>query len=153
MFQEEQIFFFGDYQGTQRRIGASQSVRVPTAAERAGNLSDLGDPIYDPLTGNPDGTGRTPFPGANIAGRISPPAANLVAAVPLPNIPTTNPAAPNYATSAVESYNTNQFDTRGDYFATDKLRLFGRYSYLAANIDAPGPFGNRSVTWSKTLRI
>lgn len=139
--KKDKLFFFGDYQGTQRRIGASQSLRVPTRAERAGDLSDLGVPIYDPATGNPDGTGRTPFPGANIAGRISAPAANLVAALPLPNIATTDPAAPNYATAAVENYNTNQFDTRGDYFKSDKLRFFGRYSYLGANIAAPGPFG------------
>jgi hypothetical protein len=139
--KKNKIFFFGDYQGTQRRIGASQSVRVPTAAERTGNLSDLGVPIYDPTTGNPDGTGRTIFPGANLAGRISPPAAALVAALPLPNIATTNPAAPNYAVGAVENYNTNQFDTRGDYYLSDNLRLFGRYSYLKANVTAPGPFG------------
>ncbi len=139
--KKDKLFFFGDYQGTQRRIGASQSVRVPTAAERSGNLSDLGVPIYDPATGNPDGTGRAIFPGANIAGRISPPAANLLAALPFPNIATTNPAAPNYATSAVENYNTNQFDVRGDYFSTEKLRFFGRYSYLGADITAPGPFG------------
>ncbi|MBV8866633.1 MAG: carboxypeptidase regulatory-like domain-containing protein, partial [Acidobacteriaceae bacterium] len=139
--KKNKIFFFGDYQGTQRRIGASQSVRVPTAAERTGNLSDLGVPIYDPSTGNPNGTGRTIFPGANVAGHISPPTANLLAALPLPNIATTDPAAPNYATSAVENYPTNQWDARGDYFATDKVRVFGRYSYLAANVTAPGPFG------------
>ncbi|MBV8476272.1 MAG: TonB-dependent receptor, partial [Acidobacteria bacterium] len=139
--KKDKLFFFGDYQGTQRRIGASQSVRVPTAAERSGDLSDLGVPIYDPATGNPDGTGRTIFPGANIAGRISPPVVNLLAALPLPNLATTDPAAPNYATSAVENYNTNQFDVRGDYFTTEKLRFFGRYSYLGADITAPGPFG------------
>ncbi|HEX4770218.1 MAG TPA: TonB-dependent receptor [Bryobacteraceae bacterium] len=138
---KDKVFFFGDYQGTQRRIGASQSLRVPTAAERTGDLSDLGVPIYDPATGNPDGTGRTPFPGNNIAGRISPPSAALVAALPLPNIAASDPAAPNFATSAVEQYNTNQFDVRGDYFAGDKLRVFGRYSYLSANLNAPGPFG------------
>jgi hypothetical protein len=139
--KKDKLFFFGDYQGTQRRIGASQSIRVPTAAERTGDLSDLGVPIYDPSTGNPDGTGRAVFPGTNLAGRISPPAAALVAALPLPNIASTNPAAPNYAVGAVENYNTNQFDTRGDYFISDKFRVFGRYSYLAANITAPGPFG------------
>jgi len=139
--KKDKVFFFGDYQGTQRRIGASQSLRVPTAAERTGDLSDLGVPIYDPATGNADATGRTVFPGNNLAGRISPPAAALLAALPLPNIATTDPAAPNYATSAVEEYNTNQFDVRGDYFSTEKLRLFGRYSYLSANLNAPGPFG------------
>ena len=34
-----------------------------------------------------------------------------------------DPAAPNYATGAVEKYNTNQFDTRGDYYKSDKLRF------------------------------
>jgi len=138
--KKNRIFFFGDYQGTQRRIGASQSLRVPTAAERTGDLSDLGIPIYDPNTGNPDGSGRTPFPGANLAGRISPPAAALLAALPAPNISTTNSAANNYTTSAVEPYNTNQWDTRGDYNG-ERLRIFGRYSYLGADITAPGPFG------------
>jgi hypothetical protein len=139
--KKDKLFFFGDYQGTQRRIGGSESLRVPTAAERAGNLSDLGVTIYDPSTGNPNGTGRVPFAGANLSGRISPPATAILNALPLPNIATTNPAANNFATSAVERYNTNQFDTRGDYFVNEKLRLFGRYSYLAANVNAPGPFG------------
>jgi hypothetical protein len=138
--KKDKIFFFGDYQGTQRRIGASQSLRVPTAAERAGDLSDLGVPVFDPASGNPDGSGRTLFPNANLAGRISAPSAALLDALPLPNIQTANPAANNYATSAVEDYNTNQFDVRGDY-SGEKLRLFGRYSYLGADITAPGPFG------------
>jgi hypothetical protein len=30
--KKDKLFVFGDYQGTQRRIGASQSLRVPTAA-------------------------------------------------------------------------------------------------------------------------
>jgi carboxypeptidase family protein/TonB-dependent receptor-like protein len=139
--KKNRLFFFGDYQGTQRRMGASESLRLPTAAERAGNLSDLGIPIYDPGTGNPDGSGRAVFPGANIAGRISPPAAALLAALPLPNISATDPAAPNYATSTVEKYNTNQFNARGDYYSTERLRLFARYSYLGADINAPGPLG------------
>ena len=139
--RKDKLFFFGDYQGTQRRIGGSETLRVPTAAERAGNLSDLGAVIYDPNTGNPDGSGRIPFAGSNLAGRISTPAANILNALPLPNIAAANPAANNFSTSAVENYPTNQFDTRGDYFVSDKLRVFARYSYLKASVDAPGPFG------------
>ncbi len=59
------LFWFGDYQGTYRRVGASESVRVPTAAERMGNLSDLGVPIYDPATGSSGGTGRSLFAGGD----------------------------------------------------------------------------------------
>ena len=32
---------------------------------RTGDFSATGTMIYDPLTGNADGTGRTPFPGNN----------------------------------------------------------------------------------------
>jgi hypothetical protein len=140
--KKDKIFFFGDYQGTQRRIGASQSVRVPTAQEKAGNFSDLNTAIYNPATGNADGTGRTLFPGMTIPqSQISAPALNVLNALPLPNISGVAPGVNNYATSTVENYNTNQFDVRGDHYVTNKLRYFGRYSYLWANIIAPGPFG------------
>ncbi|HVW86317.1 MAG TPA: carboxypeptidase-like regulatory domain-containing protein, partial [Bryobacteraceae bacterium] len=139
---KNKLFLFGDYQGTYRRIGASQSVRVPTAAERTGDLSDLGIPIYDPATGNADGSGRTAFTGGIIPGsRISAPAAALLAALPQPNTSGANAAANNYATSGVEPFDTHQFDIRGDQYLTDKLRYFVRYSFLQASITAPGPFG------------
>ncbi|MBV9676108.1 MAG: TonB-dependent receptor [Acidobacteriaceae bacterium] len=140
--KKDKLFFFGDYQGTQRRMGASQSLRVPTASERTGNLSDLGVRIYDPNSGNADGTGRTLFPNATIpTGFISTPATNILNALPLPNIPAAAAGLNNYATSVVETYNTNQFNIRADHYVTDKLKYFGRYSYLQANIVAPGPFG------------
>jgi hypothetical protein len=140
--KKNKIFAFGDYQGTYRRIGGSQSLRVPTAAERTGNLSDLGVPIYDPQSGNPDGTGRSLFAGGVIpTNRISAPVANLLSNLPQPNIAASNPSANNYATSNVESFDTNQFDVRGDHYLTEKLRYFARYSFLQASITAPGPFG------------
>jgi hypothetical protein len=139
---KNKLFWFGDYQGTYRRIGASQTVRIPTAAERTGDLSDLGVPVYDPASGNPDGTGRTQFPGNTIpANRIASPSTQLLSALPLPNLRPSNPADPNYAVSAVEQFDTQQFDVRVDHYLTDKFRYFGRYSYLGATLNAPGPFG------------
>jgi hypothetical protein len=136
------LFLFGDYQGTQRRIGASQSLRVPTAAERTGDLSDLGVPVYDPQTGNADGSGRLPFAGNIVPpSKISTPAANLLAALPQPNLTPASPAANNYATSGVELFDTNQFDIRGDQYISDKLRYFVHYGFLQASVNAPGPFG------------
>jgi hypothetical protein len=141
--KKNKLFFFGDYQGTYRRIGASESLRVPTAAERTGDLSDLGVTIYNPFTGNPDGSGRAVFPGAMIPATLIPaPIKNLLGALPLPNFTPVSATANNYAASTVENYNTNQFDIRGDYFSTGgNLHAFGRYDYLTANINAPGPFG------------
>lgn len=139
---KDKLFWFGDYQGTRRRIGASETVRVPTLAERSGNLSDLSVPIFDPTTGNPDGTGRLQFPGNVIPrSQMSAPATKLLGFLPKPNLSPSNPADNNYITNAVENYDTDQLDVRMDHYVTDKLRYFGRYSYLGANITAPGPFG------------
>ena len=46
--QKDKMFFFGDYEGTRQKLGNSQLLTVPTAAERAGDLSDLNTPIFDP---------------------------------------------------------------------------------------------------------
>jgi hypothetical protein len=139
---KDKLFWFGDYQGTIRRIGASETLRVPTSAERNGDLSDLGVPIFDPATGNPDGTGRTQFPGSVIPpNRISAPSAKLLSVLPLPNLTPQTPGDNNYAISGVENFDTHQFDLRGDHYLTSNLRYFGRYSYLGATLNAPGPFG------------
>ncbi len=139
---KDKLFWFGDYQGTYRRLGASELIRVPTAAERLGDLGDLGVPIYDPLTGNPDGTGRQQFAGNVIpTSRITGPAQQLMSVLPAPNLTPANPADPNYTTSAVEQFDTQQFDLRADHYLTDKLRYFVRYSFLQATLNAPGPFG------------
>jgi len=139
---KDKLFFFADYQGTLRRIGGSETLRVPTAAERTGDFSALGVPIYDPSTGNPDGSGRSLFGGAVIPqNRLSAPAVKVANLLPLPNLSPANSAAPNYSVSQVEGYDTQQFDTRGDHYVTDKFRYFAKYSYLSADITAPGPFG------------
>ncbi len=67
--------------------------------------------------------------------------AQLLAALPLPNLTPANAAAPNYVANAVEQFDTQQFDIRVDHYVTEKLRYFGRYSFLDATLDAPGPFG------------
>src|ERR1019366_1420109 len=56
------LFWFMDYEGTQQRQYASTpNLTLPTAAMRTGDFSANPTVIYDPLTGNSDGTGRTPF--------------------------------------------------------------------------------------------
>src|SRR6267378_4115591 len=60
--RRDKMFFFGDYQGSRQHNPGSASIRLPTEAERAGDLSDLGIPLYDPTTGDPStGAGRTQF--------------------------------------------------------------------------------------------
>lgn len=160
--KKTKTFFFGDYQGTRQRNGGSILTFVPTAAERAGDLSAFffppagtipPVPIYDPTTGNPDGSGRTQFSdpsratasnpsGLNIipAGDIVPQATALLSLLPMPNLTPSDPSAPNYTTSGVQIYDTNQFDVRIDDSLSENLQLFGRYSYGSYYVNTPGAF-------------
>ena len=60
-FIKNKWFFFGGYEGLFERVNRNALFTVPTADQRAGNFSGTGALIYDPTTGNSDGTGRTPF--------------------------------------------------------------------------------------------
>jgi hypothetical protein len=74
------MFLFGDYRLDKRLTGGELLATVPNDAFRNGNFSAVAatNPIFDPATGNPDGTGRTAFPGNIIpASHFSPVAVNL----------------------------------------------------------------------------
>jgi hypothetical protein len=63
--RKNKLFYFVSYDGTRLVQGNAVVGQVPTVAMKAGDLSASPTPIYDPLTGNPNGSGRTPF-GGNI---------------------------------------------------------------------------------------
>ncbi len=152
---KDKLFFFGDAQLTRENQGSSVQTSVPTLAARNGNLSGYivqnadgsqNNVIYDPATGNPTtGLGRTPFPNNTIPkNRISPQAQAILAGIPLPN--TVEPISGytfrnNYATTGVDRFDTNQWDTRWDYYLSQKDTFFGRYSYAGFSNVAPGAFG------------
>ncbi len=85
--KHNKLFYFGSWEGTYERQTGSTFVTVPTAAIRSGNMSGSSGLIYDPLTGNADGSGRDPFAGKQVPqSRLDPIVQKLVAATPLPNI-------------------------------------------------------------------
>src|SRR5437667_1184496 len=105
--KKDKLFFFGSYNGTYERDNRSTGlVTVPTAALRAGDFSGTGTVIYDPHTGNPDGTGRTPFPN-QAAIPIDPIAAKILALIPSPTGAGNNA---NYFKAATRKLNRNNFD-------------------------------------------
>jgi hypothetical protein len=78
------IFIFGDFLHVSDHQGQFNILTVPTAAFRAGDLSAGGNNIYDPSTGNADGTKRSQFVYMGTANvidpaRISPIARNILA--------------------------------------------------------------------------
>ncbi len=145
---KDKLFFFGDAQLNRQSQGGSVLTTVPTAAERGGNLGDwLGASanyqIYDPLSGNPDGTGRVPFAGNVIpTARLSPQALALLNYFPLPNSTVAGtPYTNNYSASGAVGITGNLWNTRWDYYLNPKNTIFGRYSYGAYTEQAPGAFG------------
>ncbi|MGI8960679.1 MAG: carboxypeptidase-like regulatory domain-containing protein [Bryobacteraceae bacterium] len=130
---KNKTFFFGDYQGTRAKDAGSALLRVPTAAERTGDLSALaqasGQNIFDPATGGTPAN-RQPFAGNIIPNsRISQPALNLLNLLPLPNISNVGSTDPNYAASGNGIYNGDMFNMRIDHFQTERLHFFGRYTF------------------------
>ncbi len=138
---KDKLFYFADYQGTRRNTGGSALLRVPTAAERAGDLSGLGVDIFDPRSGDTPAQ-RTQFAGNRIpTARISPQALALLKFIPLPNIDGVQRDQPNYVGSGTVKFNEDLTNTRWDYFYSQNLTFFGRYSLADYRLDAPGIFG------------
>ncbi|HVU48978.1 MAG TPA: carboxypeptidase-like regulatory domain-containing protein, partial [Terracidiphilus sp.] len=121
---KDKLFFFGSYEGDFTRMGSSNIVTVPTDDIRNGIMTASPTPIYDPSTGNPDGTGRTPF-ADNTLPSIDPIAAKIVALIPEPNLPG---LANNYFVNTPIVSDLHKVDTKFDWHTTQNLTFTGRVS-------------------------
>ncbi len=142
---KNKTFFFGDYQGTRAKDAGSLLLRVPTSAERTGDLSALaessGQQIFDPA-GGVDPSQRQPFAGNIIPNaKLSAPAVKLLDMLPLPNMPNAAPSDPNYSASGNGIFNGDVFNIRIDHFQSERLHFFGRYTFTQFLKEAPGAFG------------
>jgi hypothetical protein len=152
---KDKLFFFGDYQGTRQILApsAASAQTVPTGnlqysnAKAAGyfDFSGLtntkGDAvvIYDPNTGNPDGTGRTPFPNNRIPlSRVDPAALTLAALIPAP---TTTGTTGNYVAHLKGNFTTDQYDAKVNFVPSQKSQIFGRFSTQNGTIFDPPSLG------------
>lgn len=140
--KHDKLFFFTDYRLNRRLVGANLLTTVPNDAFRTGDFSSLAStyPIFDPTTGNADGTGRTQFPGNKIpVGRIDPVAVKLLALLPHANA-NQNPQQ-NYLGTGKSPFHTDEIDERVDWKLSDRDQVFERYSYMWSSLDSPGVFG------------
>src|SRR6266849_871187 len=175
---KNKLFFFFDYQGQRfDHPTATQFLNVFTAAERAGDFSDIcvGDDthpggftgglcntpsqqLYDPKNGN------APILNNNIAAveAIDPVAQNLFNS-PLYPAPT-GPGLRNNATYTTASlFNNSQYDIKIDFNATANDHIFGRYSHakqhnpslnsfvLIGTGFSDAPIENTVVDWSHSF--
>jgi hypothetical protein len=137
---KNKLFFFGGWEGTYEATSNTRTGTLPTAAQRAGDFSSFGTTIYDPATGNPDGTGRTPFPNNIIpANRISSIAQQLQARLPLPNGPGTSG---NYTDSGPIDLKRNNFDGKLNFNISSGAQVWVKYSQMNATVTSDMWLGN-----------
>ncbi len=173
--KRDKLFFFGDWQGTHQPLapanGNPQTVPfgslVESTAKSAGcfDFSEFqtaayglvdssGNPvqIYDPNSGNANGTGRTPLTCANgDAGiplsRVDPAALAMAALIPAPTYNTLD--SDNYLDSQVGYYHTNNYDAKINWVPTQKTTAFGHFSTSQGDIFDPpslGPLAQGNAT-------
>lgn len=130
--RKDKTFFFANTDFFRQRQSISQQALVPTDDERSGNLSSLGVPIIDPLTGNA-------FQNATIpSGSISPIATDILKLYPEPNL---TGAVNNYLGQPKEPENHQQNTFRGDHRLSSKDEITLRYAMGIVNEFQPYPVG------------
>ncbi len=150
---KNKTFFFFDLLRIDDHRGQFNQLTIPTDAFRIGDFSAAGVNIYNPYTGNPDGTNRQRFQcdatgnpltpnaqGVQPAGTpcnkipqqlISPIATKLIALVPHTNLAgLTN----NYAQNTLFTKASTAFDVKVDHNLTKNDRLAFRFSRAVQNV-------------------
>ena len=137
---QNRTFFFADYEGNRRTLSVAQQFLVPTAAERAGDLTALGGPVL-------------PASGINATAKA------LLAFYPLPNV--TGNSAYNYENFQSTPAQTDGTDARLDQTINQKQSIYARFSRKNITSDYANPFlpndadsiHNRSLLVSYTYTL
>ena len=158
--RRNKVFFFANWEGTFERVGNSVLSSVPTADFRRGDFSRmLGTPIlsasgrpimiptteggsvplregmiFDPFTGNLDGTGRSVFSSGGQVNvipqaRQNAPMLKMLALVPEPNQPGDTA---NYFNSGTQRLNRNNIDAKVNWNRNERHQVWVKYSVMDA---------------------
>jgi Carboxypeptidase regulatory-like domain len=127
--------------GTVSATACASPLMVPTT--EGGSIPAQGGMVFNPNTGNPDGTGRQAYTIGAQPNMISvpQPLTNILAYLPAPNTGPAGQIFNNYVASGSEIYNIDQPDVRLDYNISNKANFFARYSLADFTIEAPAAFG------------
>ena len=123
---KDRTFFFADYEENRRTLSVNQQFFVPTAADRTGNLQDIGGPDLR---------------GAGFA--INPVATALLNYYPLPTSTVNggaNDGSVNYTHFQPTPARTDGADVRIDQTLTSKQSLYARFSRKNITSEYANPF-------------
>ena len=117
--KKNKLFFYTDWERYMLRQSVSGFATVAPLAIRGGNFAGTGATIYNPFTGNSNGTGRTPFANNQIpSSLLSPQAQKLVPLIPEPTQPT-GPANDYFGSASLE-FTRDNVDMKINYNPTDR---------------------------------
>jgi len=152
--RKNKLFFFADWERTARRMLAQSTKTVINPAgvfDASGNANlsaaigaNCVGCIYDPNTGNPDGTGRQVIPGNIIpASRIDPAAKIILSRISTAGFLNNDgvTANNNYVSTGSAKLDRDTIDTKINYLPSDKTTLFGRYSISQTTLFDPPVLG------------
>jgi len=163
---KNKVFWFYAMEFINDNFPEPQTVMVPTAAQRTGDLSQLlqvgaNYQVYDPLSGVLSGSriSRTPFAGNLIpSNRISPIAKNYFNYYPLPNQAGGRDGTNNYLAPAVRKDTYNSEMGRLDFNLGSKNRMFWNFRHNDRIEDRNNLFQNQAtgrdllrINWGSTL--
>jgi hypothetical protein len=137
--KKDKLFLFADYEGLRRSQSQLTFATLPSMDQRKGIL---GTAVTNPLTGETYANGVIP------QSVMLPSSMAILNALPAPNNPTAVNNANNYESLPKGTSTDNKGDFRVDYYASQKLTAFARYShrvddlYVPGNI--PGPAGGNN---------
>ena len=168
--KKNKLFFFADYLKIYDHEANTNLTTIPTLALRTGDLSSSATTVYNPFSGNPNGTGRQPFVAASSPGlaTVAGPNGTVVDAfnaactkpAGCPNIipsalidpisaklmnflpaPTAAGTTNNYFALLPFHKDTDFVDAKMDANLTDKDRLSARFSFQRPQIFQAPMFG------------
>jgi hypothetical protein len=148
--RKDKLFYFLSFDGHFLGQNAQSNTTVATPEMRTGNFSLVTrNGIYDPSTGNADGTGRTPFPDNIIpAARLSSIALKMQQHVPLPNETGTSN---NYFATGDASQTRDTTDAKVDWRPGGKLSVAQRLGWLYYDLFNPPAFGDNGPPLSSSI--
>ncbi|MFN0170665.1 MAG: carboxypeptidase regulatory-like domain-containing protein [Bryobacteraceae bacterium] len=134
---KNRTFIFANFDFTKIRRGLFRTAVAPTNAQKNGDLSAFGKPIFDVNSRDAQGN-RAPYANAQIPRtQVDPVSSNLLKFYPEPNFP--DPLR-NFITSPSSIDDLNNYLGRVDHRLTDQHNLYFRYGVADRYIVTPGSF-------------
>jgi hypothetical protein len=140
--RRDKLFFFTSVDFYPDRRASDRLNSVPSLAVRSGDMRAY-PAVYDPVTGNRDGSGRTAFAGNQIPlSRQDSIVQKIVPLIPPPNLPG---ETSNFFASGPSATDRVMFDNKVNWNITSRSTLWGRFSLLDMTYSNDTIFGEKLV--------